>query len=196
MKKQFILILFLILLFFLVGCKKEEIQIATVETTEDTDDKEIVEETKSIEPEVAEEIPEEVKKEEPVSEEVIENTTVVTESTVTEINNTDEKEVEVTEEELDDNVKIVELQMLGEIMQFFPNPLTIKVGDTVRFVNNMDYLNKTTQISVFSYKSSQFRSDKLKYDEFFEYTFLEKGEFRYGALPYTALFKVGKIIVE
>lgn len=123
-------------------------------------------------------------------EEIVEEETIVEENT-TETNNTETKPV-VT---LPEGTHIVAMQMAGTSMVFFPKELTISVGDTVRWSHRLDYINKTAELTLYSYQSL-FRGSKLKYGEYFEYTFTEKGTFRYNALPYIKIFKPGEIIVR
>ncbi|TKJ17668.1 hypothetical protein CEE44_04005 [Candidatus Woesearchaeota archaeon B3_Woes] len=125
----------------------------------------------------------------PLEEEIIEE--VEPEETTIE-ENTTETEPKAT---IPEGTHIVAMQMAGTSMVFFPKQLTISVGDTIRWENRLDYLNKTAELTVYSYQSL-FRGSKLKYGEYFEHTFREKGTFRYNALPYIKIFKPGEIIVR
>ena len=91
---------------------------------------------------------------------------------------------------------IVELQRAGEGMQFFPKEIKINSGDTVRWINKIDYLNKQARASVFARHNQLFKSKMLVYGESFEYTFISKGSYMYGATPYEYLFEVGTVIVK
>jgi plastocyanin len=90
---------------------------------------------------------------------------------------------------------IVELRKTESTMVFFPNPVKIKVGETVRWINGLDYLNKQAEVTIYSYLTGIFRSEKIGYGQYFEYTFEEKGNFTYNALPYQTFFKRGTIVV-
>ncbi len=174
----------IIALLILVGCKRASItptgttiieqpqeNIEDQTETEDVSDETILEETED-------------------DEEIEESEINDSESNTTEVN--DDEEPIVT---LPEGTHIVAMQMAGTNMVFFPKELKISLGETIRWENRLDYLNKTTKLTVYSYQHL-FRSSDLEYGEYFEYTFTEKGTFRYNALPYIKIFKPGEIIVE
>ena len=174
----FTIFLIIILSLSIIGCKDKE----TTSTAEEVIEKaqEAIEEIEAQEEEIVEEEPIE---QEPENHIIIEDT-----------NNTEEEPEEVVKEKAKD-VKIIELQMYGDAMQFFPKSIKISAGETVRWINKLTYLNKTTKVTVFARHGNLFR-EKLGYDEYLDYTFEEPGEYQFGAVPYEYFFKNGKVIVE
>ncbi len=90
---------------------------------------------------------------------------------------------------------LIDIQMMGETFQFFPKTLTISKGETVRWTNHLNYLNKNARVAVFARHNSLFRSAQLNYGDYFEYTFNETGSYLFSTVPYTEYFKNGEIIV-
>ncbi|MCK4521671.1 MAG: hypothetical protein KAU20_03785 [Nanoarchaeota archaeon] len=122
-----------------------------------------------------------------------------TENNETETANIDETtDEEAIEQSLPGNLKIIELKRVGDGMQFVPKELTISQGTTVRWVNKIGKIGKSDVYAKLKIKFyySTVMSPSLDYEEFFEYTFEEKGETKFGTVPYEAYFKVGNIIVE
>jgi plastocyanin len=89
---------------------------------------------------------------------------------------------------------IVEARKIEDSLQFFPRQINIKKGETIRFVNNLDYQNKQAKITLYS-QQGIFRSPSLKFGEYFEYTFNQTGNFSYNCVPYQDFFMNGKISV-
>ena len=110
----------------------------------------------------------------------------------TEDNETEEEPKEI----LPSDVTKISLQMYGDSMQFFPNTVTISLGETVRWINELDYHDKKARVSVYAHHNSLFRSPMLNYGEHYEFTFNEKGSYSYGAVPYESFFRRGTVIVE
>lgn len=146
--------------------------------------------TITLEQQVIEDQTETEEPEEGIVEEVETEETTIEENT-TETNDTETEPI-IT---LPEGTHIVAMQMAGTNMVFFPKELKISLGETIRWENRLDYLNKTAKLTVYSYQHL-FRSSDLEYGEYFEYTFTEKGTFRYNALPYIKIFKPGEIIVR
>lgn len=96
---------------------------------------------------------------------------------------------------LPEGTTIVEARKTETGMVFFPLEIKISVGETVRFVNALDYINKQAELTFYSYLTGVFRSPELKYGEYFEHTFDETGNFTYNAIPYQSWFKKGTIVV-
>ena len=110
----------------------------------------------------------------------------------TEVNETEQEPTEV----LPEGTTRVSLQMYGDLMQFFPNTVTISKGDSIRWVNELDYHDKKARLSVYAHHNSLFRSSMLNYGDYFEFQFNETGTYSYGAVPYESFFKRGTVIVE
>ena len=180
MNRYFVLILIVVLL--IAGCNKADIK--PIET--DVEEAPVVDDM----PEVPEEW------EGKTMAEILESdsTSDTLDDTIV-INDTEENETE-PKEVLPSGVTKISLQMYGEQMQFFPNTVTISKGETVRWVNELDYHDKKARVSVYAKHNSLFRSSMLNYGESFEYQFNETGEYLYGAVPYESFFKNGKVIVE
>ena len=83
----------------------------------------------------------------------------------------------------------------GTPMQFFPKNLEVSVGDTVRWINKLEYHDRRAKVSVYAKHNTMFKSHLMVYGEFYEYVFEEKGVFYYGAVPYESFFKTGSITV-
>jgi plastocyanin len=124
--------------------------------------------------------------------------TEIIEEDNTEVDEIDTKEIVEVQEPIikEEKVKEILLSYINERMLFVPDKITVKVGETVRWTNKMNYLNKTSEISVYAHIGKLFRSPKLKYDEHFDFVFEKAGSYSYGASPYTALFKKGIVTVE
>jgi|ETNmetMinimDraft_20_1059909.scaffolds.fasta_scaffold147136_2 plastocyanin len=110
-------------------------------------------------------------------------------------NITEENVTVVPVEDVPAGTHLVDIQLMGETFQFFPKTLTISKGDTVRWTNHLNYLNKNARVAVFARHNSLFRSSQLSYGDYFEYTFNETGSYLYSTVPYTADFKNGEVIV-
>lgn len=87
---------------------------------------------------------------------------------------------------------IVEARKVENSLLFFPREIKIKVGETIRFVNNLDYQNKLAKMTLYSHQNA-FRSPSLKYGEYFEHTFNSTGYVSYNVIPYQDFFKNGEI---
>jgi amicyanin len=75
-----------------------------------------------------------------------------------------------------------------------PNPLEIKVGDTVTWINNDSSPHTvTSSSSSSSSEGSNFDSDVLRRDETFSFTFDREGEYPYFCTLHPSM--TGKIIV-
>lgn len=137
--------------------------------------------------------------EEPVEEKVSDVLNISKESSEENISEEVEEVVNVSEEIVneskDETVRIIELRMSGDNMKFSPKELRISVGDTVRWVNKLDYLNRSAEVVVYAHLGL-FRSSRIGYNESFEHNFSKEGEFSYGVTPYTSLFQTGKVIVS
>jgi plastocyanin len=181
MKKYILLLLIVALL--ISGCKKAEIQEPEVE--------EIIEEVEEL-PQVPEDWEGKTIKElleEGNAPDIIDDTVITDDLTE---NDTDEEPQEV----LPEGITKVSLQVYGDLLQFFPNTVTISKGDTVRWVNELDYHDKKARVSVYAHHNRLFRSPSLVYGDYFEFQFNETGTYTYGAVPYESLFKRGTVIVE
>ncbi len=142
---------------------------------------------------------EQIFEEEPI-EEIVENETNYTinvseESFETEENISEELEEDIMNISKERTIRIIELRMSGDNMKFSPKELRISLGDTVRWVNKLDYLNRSAEVVVYAHLGL-FRSLRIGYDESFEHNFSKEGEFSYGVTPYTTLFQTGKVIVS
>jgi plastocyanin len=183
--------LFIVLLLFLIGCGRSKVLTPEQETVEEVDVVEEVEEEKV-------ELPDELKGKK-ISD-IVGNAATsdfidiapVVEPVVEEVNETEEVEEKV---ELPENTRLIELQMFGESMQFFPKNLEVSVGDTVRWINKLEYHDRRAKVSVYAKHNTMFKSHLMVYGEFYEYVFEEKGVFYYGAVPYESFFKTGSITV-
>lgn len=115
-------------------------------------------------------------------------------------NQTNITQINVSDDAIKDETEhigphIVEIHKVSKAMAFVPTYLKIKKGGTVIWINKLDYLNKTAEVSVTAHHGL-FRSPILNYNDTFEFTFTEKGNITYTGAPYTAIFKAGKIVVE
>jgi plastocyanin len=92
-------------------------------------------------------------------------------------------------------VQIVKMVMDAEGKNFFdPAELTIKVGETVRWVNDSgvhDVSSTKVPEGATAFKSELFTAPGMT----FEHTFTVPGEYEYVCTPHEALGMVGKIIV-
>jgi len=175
MKKIFLILI--ILLIIILGCKRAKIN-SVGESTEQLQENETVE------------LPEELE-EEKISDILDEELDIIEISNETAANESKEPAVVLPE-----GTHVVELQMYNNGMQFFPKILTISLGETVRWVNHLDYHDRKAKVSVFASHNRLFRSPMLAYGEYFEHTFNETGTYYYGAVPYESWFKRGEIIVR
>lgn len=73
-------------------------------------------------------------------------------------------------------------------LQYSPQSLKIKAGDTVVWTNNDDRDHTVTA------KDGSFKSDNLKSGETFEHTFSKAGKFAYGCTYHPRM--KGEIVVE
>ena len=77
---------------------------------------------------------------------------------------------------------------------YSPNPLEIKVGDTVTWINNDSSPHTvTSSSSSSSFEDSNFDSDVLRRDETFNFTFDREGEYPYFCTLHPSM--TGKITV-
>jgi aldose sugar dehydrogenase len=77
---------------------------------------------------------------------------------------------------------------------YSPNPLEIKVGDTVTWINNDSSPHTVTSSSSSSLsEDSNFDSDVLQRDETFSFTFDREGEYPYFCTLHAGM--VGTIVV-
>jgi len=145
----------------------------------------------------------------PVNDSVVVQEQIADDSTVNEPNDQD---LEENEEKTDDNMTsqtiskeaydvpegthIIEARKTTTGFTFFPLDLNIKAGETVRFVNAMNYLDKKATAIFYSYHTGLFRSPELNYSQYYDVTFTEPGNFTYNAIPYQNWFKKGTIVVE
>jgi plastocyanin len=81
----------------------------------------------------------------------------------------------------------------GGMLQFVPNTVTVKAGDTVKWVNNkMSPHNVVFNVdSVKSHKQLVFSPG-----ESYETTFKDPGEYAYYCEPHRGAGMVGKVVVE
>lgn len=77
-------------------------------------------------------------------------------------------------------------------LAFEPKVLTVKAGDTVRWVNNKAYPHNV----VFEDKALSHPKLLLKPNQVVETTFTEAGEYSYYCTPHRGAGMVGKIIVQ
>jgi|GEM_PF-7077586 len=106
-----------------------------------------------------------------------------------------DKTIDAEAYEVPEGTYIVEARKTLNGFTFFPLELTIKAGETVRFINAMNYMEKKATAIFYPYQTGLFRSPELNYGEYYEHTFTEPGNFTYNAIPYQSWFKKGMIIV-
>lgn len=172
----------------LSGCRKATVSAPVAETNTE---KAVSNTNNTPEEEKAQEVPEEWK-----------GKTIkdILEPTVTENGTINESKISEAASnpsyDISQGTYIIEARKTLSGMVFFPKDIIIKTGETIRWVNALEYLNRTARITIYSYLSGIFRSDELNYGEYFEHTFDEKGNFTYNALPYQAIFKRGTVVVK
>ncbi len=187
--RKYISLILIITLLFLFGCKQAVVQPVDTPVTEQEPEAEDNEE-----PEINNTSLNETEANDTISTEPgTINETNHTELLSPEINNSEENES--SSETLPEGTYVIEMYALTKDMIFYPEILNISVGDTVRWINSLDYLNRTAEVSVFARHNQLFRSPMLDYDEYFEYTFTEKGTYLYSAVPYTSWFRNGEVNV-
>jgi plastocyanin len=185
MIKKYLFLIFVILLLFSIGCKKATVYAPVADQPKN--ESRSVNQTNQSMPEVPAEWKGKTIKD-------------ILQSTVTSNGTINQSMISQTANNPAYNVSkgtyIVEARKTLSSMVFFPKELKIKTGDTVRFINALDYQNKQAKIIFYSYLTGVFRSEELGYNEYLDHTFDEKGNFTYSALPYQSYFKKGTIVVE
>lgn len=193
--KKYIIIIFVIFLIILAGCKKANVNpvsTGTANTEAPANDTEKL-------PEVPDEwkgkkIKDIIDQQDIIKKESAEaNLTPINQS---QANSSAEDNSTKAAYNITEGTEIIELRKTETGMVFFPKVLKISTGDTVRWVNKLDYLDKKAKVTIYSYITGVFRSSQIGYGEYFDYTFNEKGNFSYNALPYQAYFGTGTIIVS
>ena len=186
MKKSIIVVLVLVSLVLFIGCKKEESDVIPIEQE--------VEEDKG---EPLPEVPEEWKGK-TIQELLNEGgASDIVDTTV--VNETDNETEEVIDEPKKDvplGTHLIDIQMMGSNFNFFPNKITINLGETIRWTNHLDYHDKQAKVQVFARHKNLFRSPDLNYGDSYEFAFNETGSYLFSAVPYTEYFKNGEVIVE
>jgi plastocyanin len=186
MKKYIFFALVLFLLIF-VSCKKATITAPSNQQAEAA-------EAKAENP-GADEVPEEWKGK--TIKDIVGTTNLIQNDTqsISSIESSNETEEEPSTP-VPEGTTIIELRKLESSMVFFPKDVTINIGETVRWVNKLDYLNKQAKVTIYSYLTGKFRSEEISYGEYFDHTFNETGNFTYNALPYQTMFKKGTVVVK
>ena len=185
MKRVFIVVLILVII-FIGGCNKADVKPPETE-----------EEASTVEdmPEVPDEWKGKTIKDILDDPDVNIVSELDTPTDTTDENTTDSNETEEVAEPLPSGTHLVELQMYNDLMQFFPDRIVINKGDTVRWINKLDYHDRQAKVRVQARHDLLFVSPMLAYGEYFEFTFEESGEYLYGAVPYESYFKTGTVVV-
>jgi len=86
-------------------------------------------------------------------------------------------------------------QIICKNNRFSPDSLTIKVGTTITWINEDNYMHTVTSGASPSDRTDLFDSGNLNKGETFSYTFDEAGTIDYFCIPHYSLGMIGKIIV-
>jgi len=86
-------------------------------------------------------------------------------------------------------------QVICRNSRFQPNTLTVKVGTTVTWINQDNFIHTVTSGTSPSEKSGLFDSGDLSGGETFSFTFDQPGTYDYFCVPHYSMGMIGKIIV-